>query len=45
MIIDVTGVVLTLGNNGRDCDGNWEHDECCCDECDYMMCCVQKENK
>ena len=43
MIIDVTGVVLTPGNNGDDCLGNWEHEECCCDECAYMLCCVQNE--
>lgn len=47
MIIDVTGVELTPGNNGDDCLGNGEfYDqngeiiECCCDECDYMMCCM-----
>lgn len=35
------------GNNGRDCPLNGEHFddngkliECCCDECDYMMCCI-----
>lgn len=45
-IIDCTGVELTPGNRGRDCRGNGEHFdltgrpiECCCDECDYMMCC------
>ena len=41
MIIDVTGVVLVPGNHGKDCPGNGEDPEveCCCDECDYMMCC------
>ena len=42
MIIDVTGTILIPGNFGNDCPGNGEHDgiECCCDECDYMMCCL-----
>ena len=42
VIIDVTGVVLTPGNHGNDCLGNGEHPgiECCCDECDYMICCL-----
>ena len=46
MIIDVSGVVLTPGNGGVDClgngrffDENGEKIECCCDECDYMLCC------
>lgn len=46
MIIDITGVELTPGNDGLDCLGNGEHFdengnliECCCDECDYMICC------
>ena len=46
MIIDCTGVILTPGNYGNDCLGNGEHVdengqpiECCCDECDYMLCC------
>ena len=41
MIIDITGTILMPGNEGRDCPGNGEHPgvECCCDECDYMMCC------
>lgn len=46
MIIDVTGVYLIPGNGGKDCPGNGAHIdengkriECCCDECDYMMCC------
>ena len=48
MIIDVTGVVLTPGNHGVDCLGNGAHFdadgaavECCCDECDYWMCCYE----
>ena len=47
MIIDITGIVLTPGNNGNDCLGNGEFFdqngdliECYCDECDYMMCCM-----
>lgn len=50
MIIDVTGVVLTPGNHGKDCLGNGEHFdedsymyELCCDECDYMMCCFSDD--
>lgn len=46
-IVDVTGVRLIPGNNGRDCMGNGEHSdmfgniiECCCDECDYLLCCT-----
>ena len=42
MFIDVTGITLTPGNGGADCLGNGEHPgiECCCDECDYMLCCL-----
>ena len=45
MIIDITGVVLTPGNYGHDCLGNGEHPgiECCCDECDYMLCCLGEQ--
>lgn len=41
MIIDITGTILIPGNQGRDCPGNGTHPdkECCCDECDYMVCC------
>ena len=48
MLIDVTGTEITPGNGGKDCLGNGEHFyesgewvECCCEECDYMMCCVE----
>ncbi len=43
MIIDITGTVLLPGNMGKDCLGNGTHKdiECCCDECDYMMCCLE----
>ena len=46
MIIDISGTTLTPGNHGRDCLGNGEHIgiECCCDECDYMQCCLEKHN-
>ncbi|MBE6805606.1 MAG: hypothetical protein E7526_03650 [Ruminococcaceae bacterium] len=47
MIIDITKIELTPGNCGRDCLGNGEHFdksgnliECCCDECSYMLCCL-----
>ena len=44
MIVDITGVVLIPGNAGHDCPGNGEHEaECCCNECDYMMCCFPPE--
>ena len=48
MIIDITGIELTPGNGGKDCLGNGEHVdekgnliECCCDECDYLICCLE----
>ena len=48
MIIDVTGVMLTPANNGKDCLGNGEHVdkqgnpiEICCDNCDYFLCCLE----
>ncbi len=43
MIIDITGTILTPGNQGKACLGNGTHShiECCCDECDYMMCCLE----
>ena len=45
MIIDVTGTILIPGNGGKDCPGNGEYPdiECCCDECDYMLCCLGAE--
>lgn len=52
MIIDITGIELIPGNNGNDCPGNGEHYdkngnriECCCDECDYMLCCLESHGK
>jgi len=43
LLIDVTGTVLIPGNQGVDCLGNGTNPgvECCCDECDYMLCCLQ----
>ena len=42
---------LMPGNNGNDCLYNGEHCdmngniiECCCDECDYLMCCIEEFN-
>ena len=50
MIIDITGIVLTPGNGGKDCLGNGMHvdengnrTEWCCDECDYAICCYEPE--
>ncbi len=47
MIIDVTGIILILENMDKDCMGNGEHFdkkgnllECCCDGCDYFICCT-----
>ena len=46
MIFDISGVILTPGNYGLDCLGNGEHRdvECCCDECDYMLCCLKSHD-
>ena len=43
MITDFTAIELTPGNFGRDCLGNGEHKgiECCCDECNYFLCCFE----
>lgn len=46
-IVDISGVVLTPGNNGERRKGNGKYKnwrgktiECCCDECDYLTeCC------
>ena len=43
MIVDITGVILIPGNGGKDCPGNGEFGTCCCDECDYMICCFGDE--
>ena len=44
MIIDITGTKLTPGNIGKDCLGNGYHEsiERCCDECNYLMCCIDE---
>ena len=46
MLIDVTGIVLTPGNCGKDCWGNGENPEieCCCDECNYLQCCLDNHD-
>ena len=48
MLIDVTKTELFPGILGLNCPGNGMHYdslgneiECCCDECDYMMCCME----
>ena len=48
MMIDITGTKLVPGNGGKDCPGNGEHYdetgqciECCCDECDYFLDCME----
>ena len=47
MIIDITGVELIPGNGGKHCKGNGlfvdssgKIIECCCEECDYLLCCM-----
>ena len=49
MISDITETILSPGNGGADCQGNGEyfddqgnHIECCCDACDYLLCCISK---
>lgn len=43
MIIDSNGIMLIPGNFGNYCPGSWEFAglDCCCDECDYMLCCLE----
>lgn len=43
MIIDIAGTILTPGNCGMDCLGNGLSSNyvCCCDACDYMLCCLE----
>ena len=45
MIVDITGTILVPGNMGNDCPGNGTHPdvECCCNECDYMLCCIDED--
>ncbi len=40
MILDRMGIELIPGNQGMNCPGNGENGICCCDECDYLMCCL-----
>ena len=47
-IIDITGIELTPGNNGKYCLGNGEHCdengdfiECCCNECEFLHLCMK----
>ncbi len=51
VILDITGIELTPGNNEENCLRNGKHNteegkpiECCCDECDYMKCCFIANN-
>ncbi len=46
MIVDITGTILIPGNLGNDCPGNGikKRNVCCCDECGYMMCCMEGHN-
>ncbi len=51
MIIDITGIELTPGNNRINCRGNGAYTdkdgilvECCCEECDYMLCCLESHD-
>ena len=38
-----TDPIPVPGNGGRNCpgNGNTEGVECCCDECDYLICCAE----
>jgi len=43
MIIDITGIELIPGKQSKYFPGN-KGDICCCDECDYLLCCTTKHN-
>ena len=45
MLRDVTGCILIPGNQGMDCPANGmdAEEECCCEECDYLLCCTDME--
>jgi len=47
MILDVTGTVLIPGVDGKTCPGNGMQPgtECCCDECNYFLCCYETKDK
>ncbi len=40
MIIDITGKILTPGNEGKHCAGNGY----ACNECDYLLCCAEMKD-
>ena len=44
-ITDATGTPLIPSKQGCECPGNGEHPEyeCCCDECGYLLCCLDPE--
>lgn len=46
MITDITGIKLIPGNRGKDCPGKGLclPNDCCCDECDYMLCCLESHD-
>ena len=41
MIIDITGTVLIPGDCGKNCPGRI----ICCDECDFLACCLDNFDK
>ena len=48
IIVVISGIVLIPGHGGKECMGNGKHKtkngnviECCCEECDYLMCCSE----
>lgn len=48
-LFDESKMKLIPGNFGKDCPANGlyidedgELIECCCDECDYLMCCTEE---
>jgi len=47
VIVDVTGIQLIPGEQGRDCPGSGNDTalECCCDECDYLLCCMEEHDE
>lgn len=38
-----TETEIMPGNLGKDCHGNGKTIECCCDECEYLQCCIDEE--
>lgn len=52
LIIDITGTLLTPGCGGMGCKGNGDYInifgtpvECCCNGCNYMMCCLDEHDE